>query len=44
MQMVVALAGIVEDSRVLPERTFHDVFEGFAFEFGSLDGVVAVGQ
>src|ERR1700733_13230342 len=30
MQMIVVLAGIVEDGRVLPERTLHDLLKGFA--------------
>jgi hypothetical protein len=42
MQMVVVLAGIVEDSRILSERTLHDLLEGFALEFGPLDRVVSV--
>jgi hypothetical protein len=44
MQMVVVLAGIVEHGRVLPERSFHDLFEGFTLEFGPLDRVISVGD
>src|SRR6201996_356361 len=44
MQVVVVLAGVIEDRRVLAERPLDDLFEGFAFEFGSLDRVVAVGH
>ena len=44
MQMVVVLAGIVEDRGILPERTLHDLLEGFALEFGAFDRVVSVGH
>src|SRR5689334_3336993 len=44
MQMVVVLARIVEHGSVLAERSLDDLLEGFAFEFGPLDRVVAVGD
>src|SRR5882757_8201611 len=42
VEVIVVLAGIVEDGRVLAERALHDLLEGLAFEFGPLDRVVAV--
>ncbi len=42
--MVVVLAGIVEHSRILAERSLDDLLEGLAFEFGPLDRVVSVGH
>src|SRR5258707_7237 len=44
MQMVVVLAGIVEERRILAERALDDLFEGLALEFGALQQVVAVGH
>src|SRR5258706_539403 len=44
MQMVVVLAGIVEERRILAERAFDDLFEGLALEFGAFQQVVAVGH
>jgi len=36
VDVVIVLAGIVEDRGVLAERTLHDLLEGLAFEFGPL--------
>jgi hypothetical protein len=44
MQVVVMLAGIVEDGGILAELTLHDLLKGFALEFGPLDRVVSVGD
>src|SRR5258705_12206212 len=44
LQMIVVLAGIVEDRGILPERTLDDLLERFALEFGPLDRVVSVGH
>src|ERR1700742_2219963 len=44
MQMVVVLAGIVEDRGVLAERALHNLLQGLSFEFGPLDRIVAVGH
>src|SRR5215813_12116066 len=37
VDVVIVLAGIVEDGRVLAKGALHDLLEGLAFEFGSLD-------
>src|SRR6476620_2565912 len=44
MQMIVVLAGIVEDGRIFPERALDDLLEGFALEFSPLDRVVSIGD
>src|ERR1700737_3140590 len=36
VQMVVVLAGIVEERRILAERALDDLLEGLALEFGAL--------
>src|SRR5512139_1660183 len=44
VDMVIVLAGIVEDRRVLAERALDDLLKGLAFPFGPLERVVAVGD
>jgi len=44
MQMVVVLAGIVEERRILAERAFDDLFERLALEFGAFQQIIAVGH
>src|SRR5215212_921524 len=44
MQMVVMLAGVVENGGILAERTLDDLFEGLALEFSPLDRVVSIGH
>ncbi len=42
VQVVIVLAGIVEEAGILAERALHDLLEGLALEFGALQQVVAV--
>src|SRR5262249_53921878 len=42
MQMVVVLAGIVEEAGILAERALHDVFERLVFPFRAGKQLVAV--
>src|SRR3954462_13482967 len=44
MDVVVVLAGIVEDRGILAERALDDLLKGLAFPFGALERVVAVGD
>src|SRR3981081_760076 len=44
VQMVVVLAGIVEERRILAERALDDLLEGLALELGALQHIVAVGH
>src|SRR6185437_3536603 len=44
MVVVVVLARVIEDRGVLAERAFHDLLKGFAFEFGPLDRIIAIGH
>ena len=42
MDVVVVLAGIVEERGVLAERALDDLLQGLALEFGALQQIVAV--
>src|SRR5467141_2300165 len=44
MQMVVVLAGVVEQRRILAERALDDLLERLALEFGAFQQIVAVGH
>src|SRR6476619_122325 len=44
MQMVVMLAGIVEQRRILAERAFDDFLKRLALEFSAFQQIVAVGH
>src|SRR5258708_37057641 len=44
MQMIVVLAGVVEERGILAERAFDDLLERFALEFGAFEQVIAVGH
>src|SRR5262249_25091746 len=44
VDVVVVLAGIVEDGGVLAVGALYDLLEGLAFEFGPLDRVIAIGD
>src|SRR5229473_6692756 len=44
MQMVIVLARVVEEWRILAERAFDDLLEGLALEFGAFQQIVAVGH
>lgn len=40
--MVVVLAGVVEERRILAERPLHNLFERFVLEFGAFQQIIAV--
>jgi acetylornithine deacetylase/succinyl-diaminopimelate desuccinylase-like protein len=42
MEVVVVLAGIVEEPGILAERALHDLFEAFAFQPGAFEQLIAV--
>src|SRR5258708_39901432 len=44
MQVIVVLAGVVEERSILAERALHDLLERFALEFGALEQIIAVGD
>src|SRR3984893_10287149 len=44
MQMIVMLAGVVEERRILAERALDDLLERFALEFGAFQQIIAVGH
>src|SRR5450631_362532 len=44
MQMVVMLAGVVEQRRILAERALDDLLKRLALEFGAFQQIVAVGH
>jgi len=44
VDVIVVLAGIVEERGVLAERPLHDLLKRLALEFGALEQVVAVGH